>query len=370
MSVGDPERNPDASIGRIVGRAAQSSPPNRFEQLACERELEQLSEDDLRRELAASKVPTEFYVDESRSLIRKNTSPDVPFGYSLNPYRGCEHGCAYCYARPSHETLGLNAGLDFESKVFVKEQAAQLLRKELNHPGWKCEPITISGITDCYQPAERVYRTTRGCLEVFLESNQPFDIITKNALVVRDLDLLEPAAARNLVHVHMSVTTLDADLCRQLEPRTSTPMARLRAIERLVAANVPVSVMVAPVIPGLTDHEIPAILKASAEAGARSAVWQMLRLPLTVAPVFMDWLKGTLPGQAERVESRIRECRNGELYRSEFHERMTGTGSYAESIDATFRMFAMKLGLGRKLPPLDVTQFKPPKSPGGQQMLF
>ncbi|MEM7317138.1 MAG: PA0069 family radical SAM protein, partial [Planctomycetota bacterium] len=270
--------------GHIVGRAAQTSPPNRFELLACEQDLEQLSAEVLRHELASSKVPTEFYVDESRTLIRANTSPDVPFRYSINPYRGCEHGCAYCYARPSHETLGLNAGLDFETKVFVKEQAVKLLRDELNQASWKGDPITISGITDCYQPAERVYQVTRGCLEVFAESNQPFDIITKNALVVRDLDIMEPAASRNLVHVHVSVTTLDAELCRKLEPRTSAPAARLRAIEKLSKAGVPVSVMLAPVIPGMTDHEVPAILKACADAGATTATWLLLRLPMNVAP--------------------------------------------------------------------------------------
>ena len=361
---------PQPSPGRIIGRAAQTSPPNRFELLACEQDLEQLSAEDLRSELTSSKVPTEFYMDESRTLIRNNTSPDVPFGYSVNPYRGCEHGCAYCYARPSHETLGLNAGLDFETKVFVKDQAVKLLRDELNHTSWNGDPITISGITDCYQPAERVYQVTRGCLEVFAESNQPFEIITKNALVVRDLDILEPAADRNLVHVHVSVTTLDAELCRKLEPRTSTPSARLRAIEKLSNAGVPVSVMLAPVIPGLTDHEIPTILKACADAGAMNANWLLLRLPMNVAPVFMDWLQATFPNQAERVESRIRECRGGELNRSQFHERMKGTGPYAKSIDTTFRAFATKLGLTKQLPSLDSSQFRPPTNSRGQQTLF
>ncbi len=248
---------------RHVGRGVASSPPNRFERVHAESDLDGLEPGD---ELTTDHrpVPTTFLPNATRRIICENDSPDVPFRFSINPYRGCEHGCAYCYARPGHETLGLNAGLDFETKILVKEDAPRLLREELAHPAWQGEPITLSGVTDCYQPAERQYRLTRGCLEVLLEARQPCGIITKNALVLRDLDLLVPLAERNLVHVFLSVTTLDESLARRLEPRTATPSARLRAIGRLAAAGVPVGVMVAPIIPGLTDSEMPAILAARA----------------------------------------------------------------------------------------------------------
>lgn len=354
---------------RWQGRGATHNPPNRFESTRHEADYEQLADDD---ELLAPlrRVPTEFLPDQSATLLRENDSPDIPFRYSLNPYRGCEHGCAYCYARPTHETLGLNAGLDFESRILVKHDAAQLLRRELNHPRWQPEPIMMAGVTDCYQPAERQFRITRSLLEVLWEARQPVCIVTKNALILRDADLLAAMAACRLVSVAISVTTLDAELARTLEPRTSRPEARLRAIRELSARGVPVRVMVAPVIPGLTDEEMPAILQAARAAGARGASWVLLRLPWAVAPIFLDWLKTHRPEQAARVESRLRQTRHGKLYHAAFGERMSGHGPYAALLDQTFRVLRRKLGLDQPWPPLDGSQFRPPRLPGGQLRLF
>ena len=354
---------------RHVGRGTDLAPPNRFERVHLEKDYEQLAADD---ELLADerRVPTVFLPDNAATIIRENDSPDIPFRFSINPYRGCEHGCAYCYARPTHETLGMNAGLDFETKVLVKQEAVSLLRKELNKKSWQPEIIVISGVTDCYQPAERKFRLTRGILEVLLEARQPLGMVTKNALIVRDLDLLSELARHNLVNVAISVTTLDAELARTLEPRTATPAARLRAIRELSAAGVPVRAMLAPVIPGITDTEIPAILQAAKEAGAHAASHVMLRLPLNVAPIFVEWLKTHRPKAAKRVLSLIREMRGGKLNDSRWGSRMSGSGSYAEGIHATFDLFAQKYGLDRPWPELDRTQFRPPKLPGGQLSLF
>jgi DNA repair photolyase len=354
---------------RFKGRATNLAPANRFESVRQEVDLEQLAEGD---ELLADEraVPTVFLPDNAATIIRENDSPDIPFRFSINPYRGCEHGCAYCYARPTHETLGLNAGLDFETKILVKHDAVRLLRKELNRKNWPAEPIMISGVTDCYQPAERRFKLTRGILEVLLEARQPACMITKNSLVCRDLDILAPLAVHNLVSVALSITTLNAELARTLEPRTATPAAKLRAIRALSAAGVPVRVMIGPVIPGLTDQEIPAILAAAKEAGACGAGHVMLRLPLNVAPVFMHWLQTNRPLAAERVESLIREMRGGKLYESRWGERMRGNGVYAEGIDKTFEVFAHKLGLNAPWEPLDSSQFRPPEMAGGQRRLF
>ncbi len=275
-----------------------------------------------------------------------------------------------CYARPTHEYLGLNAGLDFETKILVKEHAPALFRAFLNRPAWVPESITLSGVTDPYQPAERHFRLTRGCLEVAGEACQPLSLITKNALVERDLDLLRELAAQNLVHVHLSITTLDAELARVLEPRTSTPVARLRAVKTLADAGVPVCVLVAPVIPGLNDSEIPAILAAAREAGAHSAGYQLVRLPLTVAPVFHEWLTHERPSLVQRVEGRIRGVRGGRLNDASFGTRMTSTGEMAEQIGAMFRLFARRHGLDGKLPPYDCSRFRPPRAGTGQGWLF
>ncbi len=353
----------------FTGRGATTSPPNRFEALHSERDYEQLAADD---ELLAEerKVATVFLPDNSKTLIRENDSPDVPFRYSINPYRGCEHGCVYCYARPTHETLGMNAGLDFESKILVKHDAVELLRRELNHPKWQPESITMSGVTDCYQPAERKFKLTRGILEVMLEARQPVTLITKNSLLVRDLDILGPMAERNLVAAALSITTLDGELARTMEPRTATPQAKLRAIRELSAAGVPIRVMIAPLIPGLTDHELPQIMQAVKEAGAKGVGYVMLRLPYAVSPMFLDWLRTHRPRQAEKVEGLIRSVRGGKLYVSHFGERMRGGGAYADGVEATFDLFAKKFGLDSPWTPLDCSQFTPPRIPGGQKRLF
>ncbi len=358
------ERRPAAH-----GRGAQINPPNRFETVRRVDDLEQLEPDDEYFEQLRD-VTTEYLTDESRSIISENDSPDVPFRYSLNPYRGCAHGCSYCYARPTHEYLGLSAGLDFESKIFVKERAPQLFRDWLARDAWSPELIVFSGVTDCYQPAERDYRLTRGCLEVAAEARQPVSIITKNALVARDIDVLADLARDNLVVVNLSVTTLERSLCRSLEPRTSSPEARLRTVTELSEAGIPVNVMVAPVIPGLTDSEMPAILQATADAGARSASYVLLRLPLAVEPIFLDWLERNRPAEKPRVESRLRSCRGGELSESGFGQRMRGSGEIATQIAQTFRVFSRKFGLNRQHPELSTEHFRPPKTSNGQMRLF
>ncbi|MBL8889412.1 MAG: PA0069 family radical SAM protein [Planctomycetaceae bacterium] len=346
-------------------------PPNRFETLqrvVLPEDLDQLAADDDLLEAPARNI--EYYDDQSESILSENQSPDIPFRYSINPYRGCIHACAYCYARPTHEYLGFNAGLDFETRIVVKRQAARLLRERLSAKSWEVEPIVFSGVTDCYQPAERKFRITRECLEVAVECRQPVGIITKNALVVRDLDLLTELARDQLVHVFVSLTTLDSDLARLLEPRTSTPAARLRAIESLATANVPVGVMTAPMIPGLNDSELPQLLTAARESGAMAAGYTLVRLPLTVAPVFEEWLRRTQPLRAEKVLMRIRETRDGALNSSRFGQRMKGRGLIAEQIQQMFRLFRDRLGLAERLPDYNRTAFRPPRAANGQLWLF
>jgi DNA repair photolyase len=351
-----------------VGRGAPVAPANRFETTRLVDDFEQLDEtDDV---LDERRIATVFLDDDSKTIIRENDSPDISFRFSINPYRGCEHGCAYCYARPGHETLGMNAGIDFETKVMVKRDAAALLRRELNRPSWPAETIAISGVTDCYQPIERKLRITRSCLEVLAEARQPCGIVTKNALVTRDLDLLAPMAAERTAQVAVSVTTLDHDLARTLEPRTSNPAARLRAIRELSAAGVPVRVMVAPIIPGLNDQEIPAILQAAREAGAGAASYVLLRLPYAVRPIFEDWLERNRPLARPRVEALIRESRGGKMNDSRFNSRMRGEGAYAEQINQTFKVFAKKFGLDGGLPALDGANFRPPAMDGTQRRMF
>jgi DNA repair photolyase len=313
---------------------------------------------------------TAYIPDTTRSVITRNDSPDVGFTFSLNPYRGCEHGCSYCYARPTHEYLGYDAGLGFETKIVVKHQAARLFREFLASDSWKPEPIAMSGVTDPYQPCERRFQLTRRCLEVAADANQPVGIITKSALVLRDLDLLAPMAARRLVHVNISVTSLDARLARSMEPRASSPAGRLRAIRTLSDAGVPVRVLVAPVIPGLNDSELPAILAAAKEAGAGAAGYTILRLPLTVRPVFLDWIERTRVEITDRIEGRIRAVRGGNLNSSRFGERMTGTGFMADQIRQVFDVFARRLGLDGGLPPYDSSRFHPPPDASGQGRLF
>jgi DNA repair photolyase len=351
-----------------LGRGTPLTPANRFERVHVEADDEHRDPED---EEGGERGPqTVFLDDASKSVVTENDSPDVPFRYSLNPYRGCEHGCSYCFARPSHEYLGFNAGIDFETKVVVKRDAPRLFRDWLNRPNRAPEVVILSGVTDCYQPVERKLRITRGCLEVAAEAGQPVSIITKNALVTRDLDLLGPMARHRLVHVSVSLTTLDADLARALEPRASTPAARLRAIAELNAAGVPVRVMAAPVVPGLNDSELPAILRAAGEAGAGNAAFTLLRLPLAVAPVFLDWLRRNRPAQAEKIEALIRTMRGGRLNDSRFGHRFHGEGERAEQIRETFRLFARRHGLDQPLPEYDFRRFHPPKPTSGQLRLF
>lgn len=357
----------DSKRPELVGRGSQINPTNRFARIEY---IEDLSDLELTSDEEATRVPTQFFVDTSKSVVSENDSPDVFFRYSVNPYRGCAHGCSYCYARPSHEYLGLSAGLDFESKIFVKERAPELFREWLSRDRYQPELIMMSGVTDCYQPCERHFQLTRRCLEVALDARQPMAIITKNALVTRDIDILKQMADLNLISVAISITSLDQALTRVMEPRTSSPAARLRAVRELTDAGIPTAVMVAPVIPSLNDSEIPSILQSAKEAGAVSASYVLLRLPLTVKPVFLEWMDRAIPSKRERVESRIRDTRGGKLYESSFATRMTGRGELADQIQRTFEVFAKKYGLTGKRKPLDTTQFRRPLPPSKQMRLF
>ncbi|WP_182870928.1 PA0069 family radical SAM protein [Stieleria mannarensis] len=348
---------------------ANIDPPNRFESVHREPDLEHLEWDEEHlRSLTNRKI--EYIDDASQSIVSQNSSPDIPFRYSLNPYRGCVHSCSYCYARPGHEYLGFNAGLDFETKIVVKRDAPRLFREFLSKRNWKPEPITFSGVTDCYQPAEREFRLTRKCLEVALECRQPISIITKNALVVRDLEILQQLAADGLVHVYLSITSLDPELSRDMEPRTSIPSARLRAVRMLSEAGVPVGVMTAPIIPGLNDSEIPQLLEAAKTSGAITAGYTLLRLPLTVEPVFIEWLRRVRPNHAEKVLGRLQQVRGGKLNSSAWGERMVGQGMVAEQIRNLFRVFRHKHGLDRQMPPYNGELFRPPAAKSGQLRLF
>jgi DNA repair photolyase len=339
-------------------RGAAENPPNRFEKIHLERDEDwNPDEDPLPR--------TQFLKDSSKTIIAYNDSPDIGFEASVNPYRGCEHGCIYCYARPFHEYLGFSSGLDFETKIMVKENAPQLLRAELSSPKWKPQVIAMSGVTDCYQPVERKLKLTRGCLEVLAEFRNPVGIITKNFLVTRDVDLLSELARHNAATVCVSVTTLDTELRKIMEPRTSPPAARLEAIRRLSQAGVHVGVLMAPIVPGLTDHEIPAILQAAAEAGAKFAGHVTLRLPHAVAPLFEKWLETHFPDRKEKVLNRLRSMRGGKLYDSKFGQRMRGEGIFADQIDQLFDVARRKVGIPERGGNLSVTAFR---RPAGAQM--
>ncbi|MGH7426272.1 MAG: PA0069 family radical SAM protein [Candidatus Methylomirabilales bacterium] len=345
----------------IRGRGAARNPPNRFETLAYDPEPEGVDPEGPAPE-------TQFFKDPSRSLITVNDSPDVGFEASINPYRGCEHGCIYCYARPTHEYLGFSAGLDFETKILVKEDAPELLRRELSSPRWKPQVLAISGVTDPYQPVERRLRLTRRCLEVLAEFRNPVVIITKNHLVTRDLDLLGELARHGAAAVYLSVTTLDGDLARTMEPRTSQPTRRLAAIEALSRAGVPTGVLVAPVIPGLTDHELPAIIAAAAKAGARCAGYVLLRLPHAVAPLFEAWLTEHRPARKDKVLNRIQAIRGGRLNDPRFGVRMKGEGIFAEQIADLFALACRKAGIGSGGPGLSTAAFRRPTA--AQPSLF
>ena len=303
--------------------------------------------------------PNTIYLrDPSRTIIAHNDSPDVGFETSINPYRGCEHGCIYCFARPTHEYLGFSAGLDFESKIVVKEDAPELLREELMSKKWTPQVIAISGVTDPYQPIERKLEITRRCLQVLAEFRNPVAIITKNHLVTRDADVLGELASFGAASVAVSVTTLDPKTHHVMEPRTTTPELRLQAIETLAKAGVPVTVMVAPVVPAITDHEMPAILKAAAEAGAQWAGYVVLRLPWAVAPLFERWLEEHYPDRKEKVLSRIRDLRGGKMYDARWGVRGHGEGIFAQQIASIFEVTCRRLGLNRREGSLSIAAFR------------
>jgi len=352
------------------GRGSPIAPPNRFGGQREEEDLEHVADDEeTLAELA--RAETVYIADDSRTVVSENDSPDVSFRYSLNPYRGCLHGCSYCYARPTHEYLGLNAGIDFETKIFVKHKAPALFREWLSRDKYQPETVMMSGVTDCYQPAERQFRLTRGCLEVARDAGQPMGIVTKNALVARDIDILAEMAPRNLVAVAISVTSLKPEMTAELEPRSSRPEARLRAIRELSTAGVPVRVMVAPIIPGLTDSETPAILQAAREAGARFASYTLVRLPWAVKPVFQEWLDRTQSEAVrDKVSSLILHTRDGKWNDANFGSRMRGEGAIAEQIKTTFQVFSKKLGFERGGAGLDASQFRRPVGRDGQLRLF
>ena len=344
------------------GRGASGNPANRFEALYLEPDPTDPKEADERPKLA-----TQFFRDGTKTIIARNNSPDISFDTSLNPYRGCEHGCVYCFARPTHEYLGFSAGLDFESKIMVKENAAVLLEAELSSLKWKPQTVVLSGVTDPYQPVERRLEITRGCLQVLAKFRNPVGIITKNRLVTRDIDVLRELAEHDAVAVNVSVTSLDRELQRILEPRTSPPQARLDAIAQLNAAGIPVGVMVGPVIPGLTDHELPAILAATGKSGAQFAGFVILRLPWAVAPLFERWLTEHFPDRKEKVLGRIRDLRGGErLYDSRWGKRQTGEGIFAEQIAAIFEVGRRRAGIGERRK-LSTAAFR---RPGEQMNLF
>jgi DNA repair photolyase len=306
---------------------------------------------------------TEFLPDDSQTIIAYNDSPDLGFNASLNPYRGCEHGCVYCYARPTHEYLGFSSGLEFETKIMVKHRAAELLRKELGAKKWKPQTIAMSGVTDCYQPIERKLKLTRACLEVLAECRNPVGIVTKNSLVTRDIDLLTELARHDAAAVFVSLTSLDTKLRAGLEPRTSPPRARLRTIEKLAAAGIPVGVMIAPVIPAVNDHEIPRLIAAAAEAGATYAAYVTVRLPHANKELFEQWLDEHLPDRKEKVLGQIRSLREGKLNDSEFGQRMRGVGNLALQIEQLFNVASRKAGIGQERLKLSVAAFRRPMGP-------
>lgn len=345
-------------------RGTRGNPPNRFEP------VQRVPTPEESAGLEAGHPDTRLLPDPSRTVVTTNESPDVGFDASLNPYRGCEHGCSYCYARPTHEYLGLSAGLDFETRILVKERAPELLRARLASRGWKPQVVALSGVTDAYQPAERRLGITRRCLEVLADFRNPVAIVTKSFLVTRDADLLAELARWNAASVGISVTTLDADLQRRMEPRAAPPHRRLAAIETLAGVGVPVGVMVAPIVPGLTDHEVPRILAAAAQAGARFAGRVVLRLPHGVKEIFDAWLAEHFPGRRSRVLSRVRALRGGRLYDARFGARQSGEGPWADEMAALFDLARRRAGLAASGPALSTASFRRPVPAGGQLALL
>jgi len=348
------------------GRGAQSNATGRFESRVREAFDDGWTSDDE----APAPLRTHVTPERAKTIISRNDSPDVGFDRSINPYRGCEHGCIYCYARPSHAYVGLSPGLDFESRIFFKPEAGRLLTRELSRPSYQPGVIHIGGNTDPYQPQERRLRVTRGVIETLERFAHPFSIITKSALILRDLDVIGPMGAAHLVRAAVSVTTLDRALARAMEPRAATPEKRLAAIRGLADAGCPVAVMFAPVIPGLNDHELEAVLERAAEAGATGAGYVVLRLPLEIKDLFREWLEAARPDRAARVMSLVRQMRHGKDYDVRWGERMKGDGPIAEIIGARFAAAKRRYGLDKPRAPLDLTQFKVPRAPTAQLDLF
>jgi len=365
-TIGRSDGGTRVDAGARAGRGTLSNAGGRFER---EQRVEM---DDGWGSLdeAAPRLQTSVQADKAKSVITRNDSPDIGFDRSINAYRGCEHGCVYCFARPSHAFLGLSPGLDFEARLFAKHDAARLLEAELGARSYACRPIAMGTNTDPYQPIEKRHRITRAILEVLERWNHPFTIVTKSALVTRDIDILARMAAKNMVWVGVSVTTLDRRLARRMEPRAATPERRLDAIKALAAAGIPTGIMTAPMIPGLNDHELEALLEAGAAAGATSAGYVLLRLPLEIKDLFQEWLAAALPERAPRVLRLIRDIRGGTLNSAEFGTRMRGEGPYAELIAQRFRLAKHRLGLDVPRQVLDTSRFRRPLDQGGQMALF
>jgi DNA repair photolyase len=356
---------PDILADRRRGRGAQTNISGRYEpetRVAFDDEWQSLED--------LPPIKTEVQIERARKIITRNQSPDISFDRSINPYRGCEHGCTYCFARPTHANMGLSPGLDFETKLFAKPDAARLLEKELAAPGYEPRTIAIGTNTDPYQPIERQYRIMRQILEVLSEANHPVGIVTKSALVTRDIDILTSMAERGLAKVALSVTTLDRRLARAMEPRAATPGKRIEAMQQLSAAGIPVTIMTAPIIPALNDVELERLLEAGYAAGAREAGYVLLRLPLEVSPIFREWLTANYPDRAKHVMSVMQSMRDGKDYDSEWGVRQRGKGPYAWMIGRRFELTAKRLGLNTERRKLRTDLFKPPVPIGGQLALL
>ena len=370
--AGSPLERPPGPAFR--GRGAGFNPPNRYETIRRDPFFDgweaPAGPEDAEAGPPAAAVPTTVTVDATRTVIARNESPDVGFDRSINPYRGCEHGCVYCYARPTHAWLGLSPGVDFETRLFAKPDAASLLRQELARPSYRCAPIAMGTNTDPYQPVERERRITREILKVLADCSHPVTIVTKSALIERDIDILAPMAERGLAAAALSVTTLERTIARAMEPRAAAPARRLAAIRSLAEAGIPVRVMVAPVVPGITDHEMEAILEAARDAGASLASWILLRLPGEVKDLFADWLDAHYPAKRNKVLNTIRALRDGKLNNPEWGERMVGKGAFGKALDIRFAMAIRRLGLKREGRPLRTDLFMKPARDGRQMSLF
>lgn len=348
----------------LRGRGVATNPRNRFES------TEYIPDPDSGIHDPDRRIQTRYFEDHTSDIISRNSSPDIPFSVGLNPYRGCEHGCVYCYARPTHEYLGFSSGLDFETKIMFKPEAPKLLRKALGSRRWKPEPLAMSGVTDPYQPIERELGITRGCLEVLHTTKHPVSIITKNALIQRDIDLLSELASWQCVAVNISITSLDPKLARLMEPRTASPRQRLETIEKLTNAGIPVGTMIAPVIPGLNDEEIPAIVESAANAGSRCFNTVPIRLPHAVKDIFSDWLQQNFPWKYEKIISRIRNMRGGKLNDPQLVSRMRGEGIWAEQIKALLHLGVQRAKISPQKAVLTTKHFRPPNNDGQLEICF